>query len=104
MNLGSEVIISRNQKSLKHANEAKSRELEASRKFEKIEKVMLEEIEELQKEELNVKRNFNKDKQDMLEQIEGLKREATDLKSMLHKFAAIDTGDLFLLCHISTLV
>ena len=100
MNLGSEVIISRNQKSLKQANEAKSRELEASRKFEKVEKVMLEEIEELQKEELNVKRNFNKDKQDMLEQIEGLKKEVTDLKSKLHKSAAIGTGDLFVLCHI----
>ena len=75
MNLDSEVMISRNQKSLKQANEAKSRELEASRKFEKIEKDMLEQIEELLKKELNVKRNFNIDKQDMLEQIEGLKKE-----------------------------
>ena len=93
-------ISEENQKLLQQANEAKSRELEASRKFEKIEKVMLEEIEELQKEELSVKRNFNKDKQDMLEQIEGLKKEVTDLKSKLHKSAATGTGDLFLLCLI----
>ena len=76
--------------------------MEASLKFEKVEKVMLEEIEELLKEERNAKRNFNIDKQDMLEKIEGLKKEVTDLKSELHKSAAIGTGDLLLLCHILT--
>ena len=100
MNLGLEVIISRNQKTLEQVNEAKSRELEASRKFEQLQKDMLEQIEALLKENLNVKRNYNIDKQDMLEQIEGLKKEVTDLKSKLQKSAAIGTGDLFLLCHI----
>ena len=63
-------------------------------KLHKSKQDMLKQIEESTeslKEELNVKRNFDKDKQDILEQIEGLKKEAE-----------IGSGDLFLLCQIST--
>ena len=92
-----------NQKLLKQANEAKSRELEASQKVEKIQSENIE-LKKLIKThrnvELNVKRNFDINKQDMLEQIEELKKEVNDLKSKLQKSAEISRGDLFLLCHI----
>jgi hypothetical protein len=92
-----------NQKLLKQSNEAKSRELEASQKVEKIqsENIRLKKIIKTHRNvELNVKRNFDINKQDMLEQIEELKKELNDLKSKLHKSAAISTGDLVLHCHI----
>ena len=92
-----------NQKLLKQANEAKSRELEASQKVEKIqsENIELKKIIKTHRNvELNVKRNFDINKQDMLEQIEELKKEVNDLKSKLQKSEEISRGDLFLLCHI----
>ena len=70
-------ISEENQKLLQQANEAKSRELEASQKVEKIQSENIE-LKKLIKThrnvELNVKRNFNVEKQDMLEQIEELKK------------------------------
>ena len=83
-----------NQKLLKQANEAKSRELEASKKVEKIqsENIGLKKIIKTYRnvELLNVKRNFDINKQDM-QQIEELKKEVNDLKSKLHKSAGIST-------------
>ena len=79
-------ISEENQKLLKQANDAKSRELEAGRKVEKIlkEKFELKALINTHKNiELNVKRNFNKDKQGMLEQIEELNKEVTGLKSLI---------------------
>ena len=92
-----------NQKLLKRANEAKSLELEASQKVEKIqsENIGLKKIIKTHRnEELNVKRNFDLNKQDMLEQIEELKKEVNALKSKLDKSAAISTGDLVMHRHI----
>ena len=90
-----------NQKLLKQANEAKSRELEASQKVEKIqsENIGLKKLIKTHRNlELNVKRNFDINKQDMLEQIEELKKEVKNLKFQAEISANIRAGDLFLLC------
>ena len=90
-----------NQKLLKQANEAKSRELEASQKVEKIqsENIELKKIIKTNKNvELNVKRNFEISKQDFLEQIEELKKEVKNLKFRAEISADIRAGNLFLLC------
>ena len=82
-------ISEENQKLLKQANEAKSCELEASRKVEKIQKEKFE-LKALIKTHKNIEQKFVIDKQDMLEQIENLKKEVTDLKSKLHKSTITD--------------
>ena len=82
-------ISEENQKLLKQANEAKSRELEASRKVGKIQKDTFE-LKALIKTHKNIEQKFVTDKQDMLEQIEKLKKEVTDFKTKLHKSTIID--------------
>ena len=89
-----------NQKLLKQANEAKSRELEACQKVEKIqsENIGLKKLIKTHRNvELNVKRNFDINKQDMLEQIEELKKEVKNLKFQAEFSADIRAGNLFLL-------
>ena len=82
-------ISEENQTLLKQANDAKSRELETSRKVEKIQKEKFE-LKSLVKTHKNIEHKFVIDKQDMLEQIEKLKKEIIDLKSKLHKSTIID--------------